>query len=50
MKSQNVNLDVPDNQVARLCGTNFDVRLINNDMIDAFTGDAHIFKAKDEGN
>ena len=42
-------LDVPADQITRLYGTNFDVRFVNEQMLDAFEGNAHVFKATEEG-
>lgn len=42
-------LDVADDKITRLYGTNFDVRLINEQMIDDLEGNAHVFKSTDEG-
>ncbi|XP_045177826.2 uncharacterized protein LOC123537946 [Mercenaria mercenaria] len=44
------NPDVPQEGLTRLYGTNFDVRFVNEEMLDELEGEVEVFKAKDEGN
>ncbi|XP_060553142.1 uncharacterized protein LOC132714318 [Ruditapes philippinarum] len=47
LKSLDKDLDRPD--VVRLYGTNFDVRYVNEEMLDMIDKEAYVFKATDEG-
>jgi len=42
-------LDVPEEEVTRLFGTNFDAQYINHVMLEDMEGDVVVYKSKDEG-
>lgn len=47
MRSLDKQLDIPD--VIKLYGTNFDVRYMNEEMLDTIENEACVFKSTDEG-
>ena len=49
LKTLSEPMDVRADQITRLYGTNFDVRYVNEQMLDTFEGNTHVFKATDEG-
>lgn len=42
-------LKVPDEEVTKLFGTNFDTCVINQDILEELPGEMFCFKVKDEG-
>lgn len=49
LRSLDRPLNVPDEEVTKLFGTNFDTCVINQDILEELAGEMVCFKAKDEG-
>ena len=49
LRSLDRPLNVPDEEVTKQFGTNFDTCVINQDILEELAGEMVCFKAKDEG-